>query len=87
MAMHPWMFGLREYSRPTFWLSKKQKTHTIIRFDLYGIFGFVAGRGTNMATSLANDVITYSTKRGSPVYTRSLDTGGAFDVVPHAILF
>ena len=25
-------------------------------------FGFVAGRGTNMATSLSNDVITYCTK-------------------------
>jgi len=50
-------------------------------------FGFVAPRGTNMATSLANDVIKYYTKRGSPVYTSSLDAEGAFDAVPHAILF
>ena len=50
-------------------------------------FGFLAGRGTNMATSLANDVIQYCTKRGSPVYTCSLDAEGAFDAVPHAILF
>jgi len=50
-------------------------------------FGFVAGRSTNMATSLANDIIKYSTKRGSPVYTCSLDAEVAFDAVPHAILF
>ena len=40
-----------------------------------------------MATSLANYVITYCTKRGSPVYMCSLDAEGAFDTVPHAILF
>jgi len=45
------------------------------------------GRGTNMATSLANDVFMYCTKRGSPVYTCSLDAEGALDAVPHAILF
>jgi len=50
-------------------------------------FGFVAGRGTNMATSLANDVIKYCTKRGSPVNTCSLDAEGVFDAVPNAILF
>ena len=31
-------------------------------------FGFVSGRGTDMATSLANDVFSYCTKRGSPVF-------------------
>ena len=51
------------------------------------IYRFVAGRGMNMATSLANGVIQYYTKRGSPVYTCSLDAEGAFDAVPHAILF
>jgi len=50
-------------------------------------FGFVVGRGTNMATSLANYVITYCTKGGSPVYTCSLDAEGAFGAAPHAILF
>jgi len=41
---------------------------------------FVAGRGTNMATSLACDVIIYCIKRGSPVYSCSSDA------VAHAIL-
>ena len=50
-------------------------------------FGFVPGRGTNMATALANDVISYCTKRGCTVYACSLDAEGAFDVVPHSILF
>ena len=31
-------------------------------------FGFVAGRGTDMATSMAHDVFSYCTRRGSPVY-------------------
>ena len=50
-------------------------------------FGFVAGRGTDMATSMAHDVFSYCTRRGSPVYTCSLDAEGAFDAVPHDILF
>ena len=50
-------------------------------------FGFVKGRSTMMAASLANDVISYCNKRGSPVYTCSLDAEGAFDAVPHDILF
>ena len=50
-------------------------------------FGFVPGRGTNMATALANDVISYCTKRGSTVYACFLDAEGAFDAVPHSILF
>ena len=49
-------------------------------------FGFIAGRGTNMAASLANDVISYCNKRGSAVFTCSLDAEGAFDTVPHNIL-
>ena len=40
-----------------------------------------------MATSLANDVFSYCTKRGSPVYTCLLDAEGAFDAVPHSVLF
>ena len=39
-----------------------------------------------MATTLLRDVISYSTNRGSTVYTCSLDAG-AFDAIPHAILF
>ena len=50
-------------------------------------FGFITGRGTNMAVSLVNDVISYCTERGSPVYTCSLDAQGAFDAIPHAVLF
>ena len=40
-----------------------------------------------MATTLLRDVISYSTNRGSIVYTCSLDGEGAFDAIPHAILF
>ena len=50
-------------------------------------FGSVSGKGTDMATSLANDVFSYCTKRRSPVYTCSLDAEGAFDAVPHSVLF
>ena len=40
-----------------------------------------------MAVSLVNDVISYCTERGSPVYTCSLDAQGAFDAIPHPVLF
>ena len=40
-----------------------------------------------MAVSLVNDVISYCTERGSPVYTCSLDAQGAFDAITHAVLF
>ena len=32
-------------------------------------------------------MFSYCTKRGSPVYTCSLDAEGAFDAVPHSVLF
>ena len=50
-------------------------------------FGFIKGRGTEMATALLHDVIDYSTTRGSVVYSCSLDAEGAFDAIPHCILF
>ena len=50
-------------------------------------FGFVQGRGTNMAISLTHDVISYNVKRGSPIFACSLDAEGAFDAIPHYILF
>ena len=50
-------------------------------------FGFISGRGTNIAVSLVNDVISYCTESGSPVYTCSLDAQGAFDAIPHPVLF
>ncbi len=49
-------------------------------------FGFVSKRGTNTAISLANDVIQYINKRGSPVYTCMLDAEMAFDGIPHGRL-
>ena len=50
-------------------------------------FGFIPGRGTELATVLIDDVITYCNTRGSAVYTCSLDAEGAFDAIPHCILF
>ena len=40
-----------------------------------------------MATALLHDIIDYSTTRGSVVYSCSLDAEGAFDAIPHCILF
>ena len=40
-----------------------------------------------MATALLHDVIDYSTTRGGVVYSCSLDAEGAFDAIPHCILF
>ena len=40
-----------------------------------------------MATTLLNDVFTYCKDGGSTVYTCSLDAEGAFDAIPHCILF
>lgn len=50
-------------------------------------FGFVSSRGTTMAAALTHDVIDYMKSRGSPVYVCSLDAEGAFDGIPHSILF
>ena len=50
-------------------------------------FGFVKGRGTEMATALLHEVIAYSTTRGYVVCSCSLDADGAFDAIPHYILF
>ena len=50
-------------------------------------FGFVPNRGTTMAAALTHDVLNHMTSRGSPVYVCSLDAEGAFDGIPHAILF
>ena len=44
--------------------------------------GFVSGRGTEIATALVNDVISYANVRGSTVYTCSLDAEGAFQGRP-----
>ena len=50
-------------------------------------FGFVPGRGTEMATALVNDVVSNTNTRGSTVYTCSLDAEGAFDAIPHCAIF
>ena len=43
--------------------------------------------GTNTATSLLNDVISYVTTCGIAVYTCSLDAEGTFDAIPHPVIF
>ncbi len=50
-------------------------------------FGFVPGRGTNMAISLTHDVMSYCVKGGTPVFSCSLDAEGAFDAIPHPVFF
>ena len=50
-------------------------------------FGFIPGRGTEIATALLNDVTTYCNTRGNAVYTCSLDAEGAFDAIAHSIIF
>ena len=40
-----------------------------------------------MAFSLAHDVMAYFNDRGSAVYTCSLDDEGAFDAIPHVVIF
>ena len=42
------------------------ETSTFVPNDMR--FGFVKGRSTEMAISLANDVFTYMNANGSPVY-------------------
>ena len=50
-------------------------------------FGFIDGRGTNMAIALASDVSQYCYAQGSTTYMCSLDAEAAFDGLPHAVLF
>ena len=50
-------------------------------------FGFVKHRGTTTAISLAHDVSMYCTQKGSQMYVCSLDAEGAFDAIPHPVLF
>ena len=50
-------------------------------------FGFVEGRGTAMAISLATDVSQLCNAQNSPTFMCSLDAEGAFDGIPHSIIF
>ena len=71
-------------------LSKIMELHILDRGNGHEFsdcqFGFVPGRGTNMAIALAHDVITHNTEKGATIYTCSLDAEGAFDAVPHSVL-
>jgi len=50
-------------------------------------FGYIDDRGTDMAIALAHDVAQYFTSNGSSIFTCSLDAEGAFDHIPHSVLF
>jgi len=50
-------------------------------------YGFVRHRGTNTAITLSHDVSAYCLSRGSTIYMCSLDAEGAFDCIPHSVLF
>ena len=45
------------------------------------------GRGTEIATALVNDVKLFCNSKNSAVYSCSLDAEGAFDAIPHSVLF
>ena len=49
-------------------------------------FGFIPGRGTNMAISLVHDISAICNARGSTVFMCSLDAEGAYDGLPHVVL-
>ena len=50
-------------------------------------FGFRDGLSTDIAVMLVHDVIQRCNHLGSPVYACSLDAEGAFDAIPHSVLF
>ena len=50
-------------------------------------FGFIKGRGTSSAIALAHDVSSYCVSKGSSVFMCRLDAEGAFDSIPHPVLF
>ena len=49
--------------------------------------GFVKGRRTTTAISLAHDVASYCISNGSLVFMCGLDAEGAFDSIPHPVIF
>ena len=49
-------------------------------------YGFVQGRGTQMAIVNTNDIIKYFNHIGTAVFGCSLDAEKAFDAIPHSIL-
>ena len=50
-------------------------------------FGFIPQRNTTMAAALAHDVAAHSVASGSPIYFCSLDAEGAYDALPHSVIF
>ena len=71
-------------------LAKLIEVHILREFnhDFHDLqFGFIESRGTTMAASLTHDVISYFVSHGSPVYACSLDAEGAFDALPHPVIF
>ena len=50
-------------------------------------FGFINTRGTAMAAAMTYDLIDFCVNSKSPVYCCALDAEGAFDGIPHSILF
>ena len=50
-------------------------------------FGFRRGRGTTFATSLLNDISSYTSSCGSAKYVCSLDAEKCFDSIRHCGLF
>ena len=50
-------------------------------------FGFIPGRGTDIANCLAHDVASYCWSPGSATFLCSLDAAGAFDSIPHPVIF
>ena len=49
-------------------------------------YGYIRGKGTDLAKVMAHDISEYSVAQGSSVYMCSLDVEGAYDALPHAIL-
>ena len=50
-------------------------------------FGYGPKRNTAMATALVHDATTYCKSAGSLVFLCSLDAEGAFEGIPHSVLF
>ena len=50
-------------------------------------FGFRKGRGTGMACSMLNDVISHCKSQNSPLFLAGLDAEKCFDSICHTSLF
>ena len=51
------------------------------------MFGYMENRSCDMAIALTHDLIAQFNYNGSTVYSCSLDAAGAFDCIPHAVIF